>query len=152
VTLSSTLLLFAESAAHGLGPFVASKATNGVDMHKHPATSRSSNKDGANGQNSGISNRESAAEESLERATHPPVDRSSLPPEDAGGDVGEQPTDDYTDRQTSHKAGGRSIAQKKPSRGIQTDRCRRRRMLQEHVARSPTSRHGRRKPTSSETR
>ena len=36
-----------------------------------------------------------------------PVDRSSLPPEDAGGDVAEQPTDDYTDRHTSHKAGSR---------------------------------------------
>ena len=48
----------------------------------------------------GISNRE-----------HPPVDTSSPPPEDAAGRVGEEPLDDLN-RQTSHKAGSRSIAQK----------------------------------------
>jgi hypothetical protein len=59
----------------------------------------------------GISNRESAAEEGTERAAHPPVDTSSPPPEDAAGRVGEEPLDDLN-RQTSHKAGSRSIAQK----------------------------------------
>jgi hypothetical protein len=63
-------------------------------------------------QSTGISNRESAREETAERATHPPVDISSPPPEDAAGRVGELPLDDQRDRQTSHKAGSRSIAQK----------------------------------------
>jgi len=61
---------------------------------------------------SGISNRESAAEEERERAEHPPVDTASPPPEDAAGRVGEQPLSDTSDRHTSHKAGSRSIAQK----------------------------------------
>jgi len=60
----------------------------------------------------GISNRESAAEEATERREYPPVDTSSPPPEDAAGRVGEQPLEDDRDRQTSHKAGSRSIAQK----------------------------------------
>jgi hypothetical protein len=60
----------------------------------------------------GISNRESAADEAAERREHPPVDTSSPPPEDAGGRTGEQPLDDLRDRHTSHKAGSRSIAQK----------------------------------------
>ena len=60
----------------------------------------------------GISNRESAEEESAERAAHPPVDTSSPAPEDAAGNVGEQSTTDYDGRQTAHKAGSRSIAQK----------------------------------------
>jgi hypothetical protein len=64
------------------------------------------------GSGSGISNRESAAEESRDREEHPPLDASSLPPEDAAGRVGEQPLDDTRDRHTSHKAGSRSIAQK----------------------------------------
>jgi hypothetical protein len=60
----------------------------------------------------GISNRETARQESEERAAHPPVDTSSPPPEDAGGDVGERGLPDEHGRQTAHKAGSRSIAQK----------------------------------------
>jgi hypothetical protein len=63
-------------------------------------------------QETGISNRESAAEEAIERREHPPVDAESPAPEDAGGRTGEQPLDDLRDRHTSHKAGSRSIAQK----------------------------------------
>jgi hypothetical protein len=82
-------------------------------MHKHLATQkRTSKKDEVDRQTTGISNRESASEETAGRATHPPVDTSSPPPEDAAGNVGEHPTEDYRDRQTSHKAGSRSIAQK----------------------------------------
>jgi hypothetical protein len=60
----------------------------------------------------GISNRESANEESRERDEHPPLDTSSPPPVDAAGRVGEEPLADARDRHTSHKAGSRSIAQK----------------------------------------
>jgi hypothetical protein len=60
----------------------------------------------------GISNRETPAQEQAEREAHPPVDRGSPPPVDAGGDVGEQPLPDTTGEQTSHKAGSRSVAQK----------------------------------------
>ena len=60
----------------------------------------------------GISNRESAAEENAERAAHPPVPVGSPPPEDAAGRVGDEPIDDYSQLQTAHKAGSRSIAQK----------------------------------------
>ena len=42
------------------------------------------NRDAAQ-RNTGISNRESAREESAERAAHPPVDTSAPPPEDAAG-------------------------------------------------------------------
>jgi hypothetical protein len=63
-------------------------------------------------QHTGISNRESPADEAAERSAHPPVDVSSPPPQDAAGRVGEQPLDDIADRHTSHKAGSRSIAQK----------------------------------------
>jgi hypothetical protein len=63
-------------------------------------------------QHSGISNRESAAQEAEERQEHPPLDTGSPAPEDAAGRVGEQPLDDTRDRHTSHKAGSRSIAQK----------------------------------------
>lgn len=61
---------------------------------------------------SGISNRESAEEEAREREQHPPQDTGSAAPEDAAGRQGEQPLTDLRDRQTSHKAGSRSIAQK----------------------------------------
>ena len=81
-------------------------------MSKDPASSLSSDESNAAGQNPGISNRESAGEESAERAAHPPVDTSSPPPEDAAGRVGEQPIDNQNDLQTSHKAGSRSMAQK----------------------------------------
>lgn len=60
----------------------------------------------------GISNRESAAEEAQERDAFPPLDTDSPAPEDAAGRVGEEPLDDISDRHTSHKAGSRSIAQK----------------------------------------
>jgi hypothetical protein len=66
----------------------------------------------ASTQPSGISNRESAAEEAQERQQLPPLDTASPPPEDAAGRVGEEPLDDARDRHTSHKAGSRSIAQK----------------------------------------
>jgi hypothetical protein len=59
----------------------------------------------------GISNRKPAAEEARERDAHPPADAEE-PPTDAAGRVGEQPLQDLRDRQTSHKAGSRSIAQK----------------------------------------
>jgi hypothetical protein len=81
-------------------------------MRKVPTSSPASDAGNTHGRHSGISNRESAQEESAERAKHPPVDTKSPPPEDAGGDVGEQPIDDDSGRQTSHKAGSRSIAQK----------------------------------------
>jgi hypothetical protein len=81
-------------------------------MNNDSMSSRASReKDPSEEKRTGISNRESAAEERTERAEHPPVDTSSPPPEDAAGRVGEQPLDDL-DRQTSHKAGSRSIAQK----------------------------------------
>jgi hypothetical protein len=60
----------------------------------------------------GISNRESAAEEAEERREFPPVNTDSPLPEDAAGRVGEEPLEDTRDRHTSHKAGSRSIAQK----------------------------------------
>jgi hypothetical protein len=63
-------------------------------------------------QHTGISNRESASEENAERAAHPPVSGGSPPPEDAAGRVGEEPLVNDGERQTSHKAGSRSIAQK----------------------------------------
>ena len=59
----------------------------------------------------GISNRETPAQEARGREEHRPVDPASPPPEDAAGSVGER---DYSrhGRQTSHKAGSRSVAQK----------------------------------------
>lgn len=60
----------------------------------------------------GISNRLSPKAEARMLEKHPPVDTSSPPPVDAAGRVGEQPLEDRRDRQTSHKAGSRSIAQK----------------------------------------
>jgi hypothetical protein len=60
----------------------------------------------------GISNRASANEEAREREKFPPKDTASPPPEDAAGRVGEQPLEDMSQRQTSHKAGSRSVAQK----------------------------------------
>jgi hypothetical protein len=60
----------------------------------------------------GISNRESAQDEAQERAEHPPIDAGSPAPQDAAGRVGEDPLTDTRDRQTSHKAGSRSVAQK----------------------------------------
>jgi hypothetical protein len=63
-------------------------------------------------QHTGISNRESAAEEQAERQAHPPVDPGPPPPEDAAGRVGDAETATFDGGQTSHKAGSRSVAQK----------------------------------------
>jgi len=60
---------------------------------------------------SGISNRESAAEEERERREHPPVEAGSPPAEDAAGRVGDE-AELTRDGHTSHKAGSRSVAQK----------------------------------------
>ncbi len=71
----------------------------------------------------GISNRETPAEEEKERQQYPPIDTGSPPPQDAGGRVGEEPLEEVPNRHTSHKAGVRSIAQKEgdtryPDRGM----------------------------------
>ncbi len=61
----------------------------------------------------GISNRESAAEESQERREFPQVTPDAAPEvQDAAGRRGEQPLEDHNDRHTAHKAGSRSVAQK----------------------------------------
>ena len=61
----------------------------------------------------GISNRETAAEESEERREFPPVAPDAPPIErDAAGRVGEEHPEANEGRHTSHKAGSRSIAQK----------------------------------------
>ena len=60
----------------------------------------------------GIGNRMPAEAERRMQSAHPPEAAGSPPPEDAAGRVGEQPLTDRRDRQTSHKAGSRSIAQK----------------------------------------
>ena len=72
---------------------------------------------------SGISNRETPAAEEQGRREHPPQNTGSPEPEDAAGRVGEVPMDEVPNRQTSHKAGSRSIAQKEsntryPDRGM----------------------------------
>jgi hypothetical protein len=61
----------------------------------------------------GISNRESAAEETQERREFPSTTPDS-PPEvqDAAGRRGEAQITDYRDSHTQHKAGSRSVAQK----------------------------------------
>jgi hypothetical protein len=61
----------------------------------------------------GISNRETPAEEAREREEFPPETGLRPEPEDAAGRTGEAPLEGETpDRQTSHKAGSRSVAQK----------------------------------------
>jgi hypothetical protein len=60
----------------------------------------------------GISNRESAAEEAREREKLQPVQEGAPEPEDAAGRVGEDPDPNTDGRQTAHKAGSKSIAQK----------------------------------------
>ena len=61
----------------------------------------------------GISNRETAAEESEERREFPPISPDAPPTEqDAAGRVGEDHPEANEGRHTSHKAGSRSIAQK----------------------------------------
>lgn len=80
-------------------------------MTTHPPPSDSGKHDETAAE-TGISNRESAAEERAERTAHPPVAGDSPPPEDAAGNIGDQPIEDYSGLQTAHKAGSRSIAQK----------------------------------------
>ena len=74
-------------------------------------------------QRTGISNRETPAQEEKERQEHPPKNTGSPPPQDAAGRVGEEPMEEVPNRHTSHKAGARSIAQKEsavryPDRGM----------------------------------
>jgi hypothetical protein len=74
-------------------------------------------------QRTGISNRETPADEERERQEHPSEATGSPDPQDAAGRVGEAPMDEVPNRQTSHKAGSRSIAQKEagtryPDRGM----------------------------------
>jgi len=59
----------------------------------------------------GISNRETPEQEQSKRAEHPPIDDTPQP-QDAAGRKGDEPVKDFSGRQTSHKAGSRSIAQK----------------------------------------
>jgi hypothetical protein len=71
----------------------------------------------------GISNRETPAEEAQERDEFPPENTGSPEPQDAAGRTGEEPMNEVPNRQTSHKAGARSIAQKEdetryPDRGM----------------------------------
>lgn len=63
----------------------------------------------------GISNRETPAEEEKDRVEHPPKNSGSPPPQDVAGRVGEEPMAEVPQRHTSHKAGARSIAQKEDS-------------------------------------
>jgi hypothetical protein len=63
-------------------------------------------------QHTGISNRKSGDDEARDRQDHRAIDPSSPPPTDAGGHEGEAPLESVPNRQTSHKAGSRSIAQK----------------------------------------
>jgi hypothetical protein len=58
----------------------------------------------------GISNRETSQEEDEERQEHPPI-RFDPSVEHTGG-VGAEPHGETGGRQTSHKAGSRSVAQK----------------------------------------
>jgi hypothetical protein len=60
----------------------------------------------------GISNRETAAEEAGEREEFPPVQETPAPAQDAAGRTGDEAPGNTDGRQTSHKAGSRSIAQK----------------------------------------
>ena len=60
----------------------------------------------------GISNRVPADQEDRERREHPRVDGGAPPPQDASGRSGDEPIEVAPNRQTSHKAGSRSIAQK----------------------------------------
>jgi hypothetical protein len=64
-------------------------------------------------QHTGISNRETPADEAHEREQFPPEPDQRAEPQDAAGRTGENPLEgEAPDRQTSHKAGSRSVAQK----------------------------------------
>lgn len=80
-------------------------------MSPKPAT-RPSDTPAPAEQRTGISNRETPAEEAVERKEHPPVDGGPPPPSDAAGRVGDADPTTIGAAQTSHKAGSRSIAQK----------------------------------------
>ena len=74
-------------------------------------------------QRTGISNRETPAQEEKERQEHPRESTGSPEPQDVAGRTGETPMEEVPNRQTSHKAGSRSIAQKEattryPDRGM----------------------------------
>jgi hypothetical protein len=74
-------------------------------------------------QRTGISNRETPAQEEQERHEFPPQNTGSPEPQDVAGRVGEAPLETVPNRHTSHKAGSRSIAQKEdntryPDRGM----------------------------------
>ena len=60
----------------------------------------------------GISNRETPEEEAKERTEFPPANADSPEPQDAAGRTGDDAGEELPNRQTSHKAGARSIAQK----------------------------------------
>jgi hypothetical protein len=60
----------------------------------------------------GISNRESTAEESAERTAHPPIETNDSSSEDAARRTDEQSIGGERDLQMSAKAGNRSMAQK----------------------------------------
>jgi len=83
-----------------------------VDMRRKPSSSPSFDDSAVMEKAPGISNRESASEESAERAAHPPLDTGPPPPVDAAGRTGEQPTDTHSALQMSGKAGSHSTAQK----------------------------------------
>ena len=74
----------------------------------------------------GISNRETSVEEQQERMEFPPV-RPDAPPveQDAAGREGEEHPEQNDGRHTSHKAGSRSIAQRRPSRNTRIAATRR---------------------------
>jgi hypothetical protein len=63
-------------------------------------------------QGTGISNRESAAEEAKERQEHPPLNQDRLLFQDAESGGDELPLTDRAGEQTSRKSGVRSSAQK----------------------------------------
>ena len=81
-------------------------------MSKDSSSSSASGDRRGAAQDPGISNRESAGEERAERAAHPPVNTNPPASEDETGRLGEQPSEDQNDLQTSQKAGTRSTAQK----------------------------------------
>jgi hypothetical protein len=71
--------------------------------------------------NVGISNRMSPGDEAHDAAEHPPLDTTAPPPQDAAGRTGEEPATDTPGRQTSLKAGSRSMAQKEAGTRHPTD-------------------------------
>jgi len=71
-----------------------------------------SREDAGTQQQQGISNRESAQEETQEREEHPPIQETAPQAEDASGRQGPEDPNAARDGHTSHKAGSRSVAQK----------------------------------------